>query len=63
MTNQEHHEFIVSILTKLVPVLDCEELDALSRCCGIRVDEFYGGDCSEYQYRTPRPVEEYQTPF
>ena len=41
MTNEEHHEYMCSILNKLVPVLNCDELETLARCTGIRIDEFY----------------------
>ena len=41
MTNEEHHEYLCEILAKLVPVLDCDELETLARCTGIRIDEFY----------------------
>jgi hypothetical protein len=41
MTNEEQHEYLVGILTKLVPVLDCDELSCLAHHLGISVDEFY----------------------
>lgn len=63
MTNEEHHEYVCGILSKLVPVLDCDELEALARCAGIRIDEFYAGDCSGFSYRAPQAQPEYQTPF
>jgi hypothetical protein len=61
MTNEEHHQYICGILLKLVDVLDCAELDALARCTGIRIDEFYPGDCSKYQYRTEQPNNEHRS--
>lgn len=63
MTSAEHHEYLCQILVKLVPLLDCDELDTLARCCGVRIDEFYDGDCSGFQYRTPQSFPEYTTPF
>lgn len=42
MTNSEQHEMLCGILTKLVPVLDCDELSLLAHSCGIKVSEFYG---------------------
>ena len=63
MTNAEHHEYLCRILAKLVPVLDCDELETLARCTGIRIDEFYGSDCSGFSYRTPASFPAYQTPF
>ena len=63
MTNEEHHEYLCGILNKLVPVLESDELETLARCTGIRIDEFYSGDCSGFLYRTPALFPEYQTPF
>ena len=63
MTNEEHHEYLCSILNKLVPVLNCDELETLARCTGIRIDEFYHGDYSGFTYRTPASFPEYKTPF
>ncbi len=36
------HEMLCGILTKLVPVLDCDELSLLANSCGIKQSEFYG---------------------
>ena len=42
MTNEEHHEYLVSILAKLVDSdLTPDELFDLASALGIRVDEFY----------------------
>ncbi len=41
MSPEEQHEYLVSILTKLVPVLDCDELSCLAHHLGISVEEFY----------------------
>lgn len=38
----EQHEMLCGILTKLVPVLTCDELSLLSHSCGISINEFYG---------------------
>jgi len=42
MSNEEMHEMLCGILTKLVPVLDCDELSLLANSCGIKQSEFYG---------------------
>lgn len=42
MELHEQHEMLVEILTKLVDVLDCDELSLLANSCGIQVSEFYG---------------------
>lgn len=42
MSNSEQHEMLCGILTKLVPVLTCDELSLLSHSCGISINEFYG---------------------
>lgn len=44
MTNAEHHEYLCSILAKLVPCdeISGNELKDLASALGIRVDEFYG---------------------
>lgn len=42
MSNEEQHEMLVGILTKLVPILSCDELSLLAHHCGISVGEFYG---------------------
>ena len=42
MSNAEHHEYLCSILAKLVDSdLTAEELFDLSSALGIRVEEFY----------------------
>jgi hypothetical protein len=62
MTNAEHHEYLCGILNKLVPVLDCDELETLARCAGIRIDEFYDSPSKAFTYLA-KPQQEYQTPF
>lgn len=42
MSPEEQHQMLVETLTKLVPVLTCDELSLLAYHCGISVDEFYG---------------------
>jgi hypothetical protein len=42
MNTEEHHEYLCSILVKLVPVLPCDELRDLASALGIKVEEFYG---------------------
>ena len=63
MTNEEHHQYISGILLKLDDVLDCAELDALARCTGIRIDEFYPGDCKRFAYLSAPKIEENTAPF
>ena len=41
MSNEEQRRMLVEILTKLVDVLDCDELSLLAHHCGIQVSEFY----------------------
>ena len=41
MSNEEQHEMLVGILTKLVPILDCDELSLLAHHCGVQIHEFY----------------------
>ena len=41
MELHEQHEYLCEILAKLVPVLNCEELEFLAHCCGERVENFY----------------------
>lgn len=41
MELHEQHEWLCQILAKLVPVLDCDELEFLAHCCGERVENFY----------------------
>lgn len=43
MNNAEQHEMLCGILSKLVPVLNCDELSLLAHSCGIKVSDFYGG--------------------
>lgn len=42
MSNEEQRRLLVEILTKLVDVLDCDELSILAHHCGIPISEFYG---------------------
>ncbi len=42
MSQSEQHEMLCGILSKLVPVLDCDELSLLSHSCGIQISDFYG---------------------
>lgn len=42
MTHEQQHEMLVDILTKLVPILTCDELSLLAYHLGIQTDEFYG---------------------
>ena len=42
MSNEEQRRMLVEILSKLVDVLDCEELSLLAHHAGIPVSEFYG---------------------
>ena len=49
MSNEEHHEYMCSILTKLVDSdLTSDELKDLASALGIKVEEFY--------YQTPLEV-------
>ena len=41
MSNDEQHQRLVEILTKLVDVLDCDELSLLAHHTGIHISEFY----------------------
>ena len=42
MSNEEHHEYMCSILTKLVDsALTSDELKDLASALGIKVEEFY----------------------
>lgn len=47
MSNEEQHRMICEILTKLVDVLDCDELSLLAHQCGISIAEFYGPNEAE----------------
>lgn len=48
MTNSEHHEYLCSILSKLVDSkLTITELSDLSSSLGISIDEFYEDGKSE----------------
>lgn len=42
MSNSEQHQMLCEILSKLVDVLDCDELSLLSHHLGIPVSDFYG---------------------
>lgn len=42
MSNEDQHQMLCGILTKLVPVLDCDELSLLAHSCGISISDFYG---------------------
>lgn len=42
MELREQHQMLVEILTKLVDVLDCDELSLLAHHVGIPVSDFYG---------------------
>ena len=41
MELHEQHEMLCEILSKLVPILPCDELEFLAHCCGERVENFY----------------------
>ena len=41
MSHEDQHEMLVEILTKLVPILSCDELSLLAFHTGIKVSEFY----------------------
>ena len=41
MDNTEQHEMLCAVLTKLVDVLDCDELSLLAYHCGIAINDFY----------------------
>lgn len=41
MSNEEQHQKLCETLTKLVDVLDCDELDLLAQRCNVRIEEFY----------------------
>lgn len=41
MEIHEQHEMLIKTLEKLVPVLNCDELELLANSCGVQVDEFY----------------------
>jgi len=41
MSNEEQHEYLCTIMTKLVDVLSCDELSLLAHCCGVRIEDFY----------------------
>lgn len=41
MSNDEQRRMLCEILTKLVDVLDCDELSLLAHHIGIPVEEFY----------------------
>ena len=49
MSNEEQHQKLCETLTKLVDVLDCDELSLLAHCCGVRIEDFY--------YPTPQEVD------
>lgn len=42
MSNEEQHNMLCDILTKLVPILSCDELSLLAYHLGIEEKEFYG---------------------
>lgn len=42
MSQSEQHEMLCGIFSKLVPVLDCDELSLLAHICGIPIIDFYG---------------------
>ena len=42
MSNDEQYEFLCATLSKLVEVLDCDELSLIAHCCGVRIEDFYG---------------------
>ena len=42
MSNAERHEKLCEILTRLVDVLNCDDLGLLAYCCGVRISDFYG---------------------
>ena len=42
MELREQHQMLVEIMTKLVDVLDCDELSLLAHHLGIPLSEFYG---------------------
>lgn len=42
MSNAEHHEKLCEILTRLVDVLDSDDLWLLAYSCGVRISDFYG---------------------
>jgi hypothetical protein len=42
LSNDEYHAYLCGILTKLVPILPCDELRDLASALGIKVSEFYG---------------------
>ena len=44
MSDDEQRRMLVEILTKLVDVLDCDELSLLAHHCGISIAEFYGSE-------------------
>lgn len=44
MALHEQHQMLVEILTKLVDVLDCDELSLLAHHLGIPISEFYGSE-------------------
>ena len=41
MELHEQHEMLCEILSKLVPILPCAELEFQAHCCGERVENFY----------------------
>ena len=47
MRNEEQHQKLCETLTKLVDVLDCDELSLLAHCCGVRIEDFYGPSIEE----------------
>lgn len=42
MSHEQQHEMLCEILTKLVPILSCDELSLLAHHLGIKINEFYG---------------------
>ena len=47
MELREQHQMLVEIMTKLVDVLDCDELSLLAHHLGIPISEFYGPEESD----------------
>lgn len=60
MTNEEQHEMMVEILTKLVDVLDCDELSLLAFHLGIETSEFYDDREPEYSDGSTCSREDYE---
>ncbi|MFZ4539337.1 hypothetical protein [Propionivibrio sp.] len=41
MSHQQQHDQLCNIFSRLVPVLDCDDLETLAGSCGVSVADFY----------------------